>query len=727
GFRVTPKMGATVVTSLRLCTANDAEPRDPITYELSGSNESIDGPYTLIAKGNIVDFAGGTAWPRRTWSTTPMRFANTTSYLHYQLMFPTVRAPASANSMQIAEVELLMDVFKATAPNPANGGVITMPLFQWAKGDTAMFHDVYFGTGPDLTEADRRATRMPATVAMYYHVLPLEPGVTYYWRVDQIDAAGKVYTGDVWSVMMAPKKAYNPRPIDGDKWLPVNTQLSWTPGAGATSHEVFFGPDKQAVANRSASVAKGTTIAPNYDPKALQQNTTYYWAVDETAAGVKYPGDVWEFSTLGGGGGARGEYFVGASVIGTPVLSRIDSQVNINTTGGASPGPGVPGDTWSARWTADLDIAVAGTYTFSVNCFRGTRLWIDEKLIIDQWVGLATGTVTSEYFAVPLFLERGIHSLRLEFFTLGAGSAVAQLYWSTATMAKVIVPAGPLQPPLRARAVNPANQATGVQHDVVLVWGAGEKAVKHNVYFGDNAQAVAAATPASPVFQGAQAKDKTSFTPGKLEWNKTYYWRVDEVNDASADSPWKGTVWSFTTADFLVVDNMESYTDDEGNRIYESWIDGWTNKSGSVVGYLQAPFAEQTVVHTGRQAMPLEYDNTKAPFYSEAELVFAPTQDWTVNGVNTLVLFVRGLAANGAGPVFVAVEDSTGRKVVVTNPDATLVTRTAWTEWKVPLSQFTGVNAARVKKLYVGVGNRQSPAAGGAGRIYIDDIRVTRP
>ncbi|MBL7189186.1 MAG: hypothetical protein ISS70_22895 [Phycisphaerae bacterium] len=123
GLRVTPAMGPTVVTGLTFTTANDAETRDPVEYELSGSNESIDGPYTLIAAGPIVDFAGGTAWPRRTKNETPIEVANTVSYKHYRIMFPVVRDPGGANSMQIAEVELLAPVFKADAPIPADAAV----------------------------------------------------------------------------------------------------------------------------------------------------------------------------------------------------------------------------------------------------------------------------------------------------------------------------------------------------------------------------------------------------------------------------------------------------------------------------------------------------------------------------------------------------------------------------------------------------------------------------
>jgi hypothetical protein len=107
GIQVTPAVGATIVTGLTFTTANDAIERDPIAFELSGSNDGIDGPYTLIASGLIVDFAQEDAWPRFTMNETPIVFYNTTAYTNYQLMITTVRDPGSANSMQIAEIGLV--------------------------------------------------------------------------------------------------------------------------------------------------------------------------------------------------------------------------------------------------------------------------------------------------------------------------------------------------------------------------------------------------------------------------------------------------------------------------------------------------------------------------------------------------------------------------------------------------------------------------------------------
>jgi hypothetical protein len=278
-----------------------------------------------------------------------------------------------------------------------------------------------------------------------------------------------------------------------------------------------------------------------------------------------------------------------------------------------------------------------------------------------------------------------------------------------------------------ADAPHPPDYAVDVSQTSILRWSAAKVAASHDVYFGTDKDAVADANTAADVYMGRQALNQTVLDPGTLEQGKTYFWRIDEVNEADPGSPWRGRVWTFTTADFIVVDDMESYTDDEGNRIYQTWVDGYPDRNGATVGNLEGPFVEYAIVHGGRQSMPLNYDNTRQPFYSEAELDFSPAQNWTVNGGGMLVLFVRGNEANGGEALYVAVEDSAGKKAMATHPDAALATKTVWTEWKIPLSSFAGVSSARVKKLYLGLGDRTNPKAGGSGRIYIDDIRIEKP
>ncbi len=86
---------------------------------------------------------------------------------------------------------------------------------------------------------------------------------------------------------------------------------------------------------------------------------------------------------------------------------------------------------------------------------------------------------------------------------------------------------------------------------------------------------------------------------------------------------------------------------------------------------------------------------------------------------------MRGNLDNGAGTLTSA--SRTARQAGLrVHPDASILTSAVWTTWKVPLSQF-GVKATAIKKIVVGVGNHTAPAAGGKGRIYIDDICLVRP
>ncbi len=267
----------------------------------------------------------------------------------------------------------------------------------------------------------------------------------------------------------------------------------------------------------------------------------------------------------------------------------------------------------------------------------------------------------------------------------------------------------------------PVDKANDAAQSPTLTWMPGQGATKHQVFFGNNLDAVT---------QGAAGTDKgtlaeTSFAPGALDALTIYYWRVDEILTSGTKT---GPVWSFTT--YLSVDDFESYTDDMAAKttIFDTWIDGLTNGlSGSTVGNATAPFAEQKIVHSGKQSMPLDFNNVNAPFFSEADREFAPTMDWTASGADTLVLFVRGTPGNKPAPLYITVEDSAKKNATVVYPDSAIVGISKWTEWKIPLSSFAGVNLAKVKVLFIGVGDKKAPVAGGAGRIYIDDIYVTVP
>ena len=195
---------------------------------------------------------------------------------------------------------------------------------------------------------------------------------------------------------------------------------------------------------------------------------------------------------------------------------------------------------------------------------------------------------------------------------------------------------------------NPANGQTEVPRDVVLSWKPGIYADKHNVYFGTVFDDVneASITNWQKALARQNQEDTTYALPDLLEFGQTYYWRVDEVNAPPEVIIYKGDVWSFTIVNFLVVDDFEDYNEFEPNEIFSTWKDGWDEPTnGSIVSYPDPPYAEQSIVHSGQQAMPYFYDNSGTANYSEAERVFSPAQDWTREGVEKLSLWFRGYPA----------------------------------------------------------------------------------
>jgi hypothetical protein len=89
-----------------------------------------------------------------------------------------------------------------------------------------------------------------------------------------------------------------------------------------------------------------------------------------------------------------------------------------------------------------------------------------------------------------------------------------------------------------------------------------------------------------------------------------------------------------------------------------------------------------------------------------------------------------GIASNAPEPLYVAVSNATGQPAVVVNPDPNAATTTTWTQWVIPLSEFSdqGINLTNVDTLAIGLGTRGNMTVpGGSGEMYFDDIRLYRP
>jgi hypothetical protein len=695
---------------------------------------TMTAPYWVKVSRTGDTFAGAVSPDGKTWTEVGSDTASgipSTIYIGY----------AVTSSVAGKAVTAVFDrgPAKASEPSPADKAIhVSIPVLQWKPGVGAASHNLYYGLDPTPGQAQYVAN-LP--LAQNGYVCPLfDPDTTYYWRVDEIAADGKtVYTGDVWSFTSAPTTAYEPEPWDGLQGVDVEANLAWLPGVGAVSHDVYFGTDKAAVRAGDPTTSKGNQLTLKFEPGTLAPNTTYYWRIDEHSDdGTVRTGTIWSFKTVGPDIGVQTRYFKGTEAEGDPVLTQVENAIN-HDWGSGVVAAGLS-DNVSAIWTADLWAPFSQTYRLYVNTDDGSRLSLDGRLLLNRW----DSTVNE---AVDVDLVGGqIYRLQMVWHEDG-GSARALLSWESPSIPTQIIPAGPLLLPLWATAPYPANTSVDVPQDPLLHWSSGDSATDHDVYFGDDAEAVADAdTTTVGVYRGRQAADAVTYEPGTLEWGKTYYWRVDEVNAVEADSPWRGSVWSFTTADFIIVDDFESYTNDVTNRIFQTWIDGYGytepvavpgNGTGAVVGhdiwsasspYYGATIAETRIVHGGAQSMPMDYSNGASPFYSQADRTWAMPQDWTVNGMNTLVLYVRGLVTNGAAPLYVTIQDRNSRAATVTHPDAAVLTSVQWVEWKIPLNTFTdaGASVTAVKKMSIGAGDPKAPKAGGAGSLYLDDIRVIK-
>jgi hypothetical protein len=528
------------------------------------------------------------------------------------------------------------------------------------------------------------------------------------------------------------------------KFVKTDAELSWTAKWGAALYAAYFGTDAAEVAAATGATAAGKTT---FDPGPLEMDTKYYWRVD-TFDGLEWlTGDVWSFTTTRPGGGLVGEYAnYGGGVPNPPespfqnvTLTRIDPGINF-AWGNGSPEPGVVDeDNFAVRWTGELEVPLTGKYTFKTTTDDGVLLYVNGQEMADAWRNQSAALEQSGSIRL---VAGEFASIKMLYFATG-GNAQADLRWEHDLIPLEVVPAAALSPPLRAGLITPTNEATNVTQTPTLEWAAGGQAVQHDVYFGIDPDVVAAAdSGTADIYQGRQAE--TSFAPPKLAWDTTYYWRIDEVNDLNPDSPWKGSVWTFTTADFLIVDDFESY-DAYDDQIWWTWKDGLGfvahddepafngNGTGSAVGdETTVSFTEEGTRHGGAQAMPLFYDNNKvgAAKYSEAEMTLTSARDWTEEGVVELSLWFNGDPANSTESLYVAVSNAGGQPVVVVHQDPAATQIDGWTEWVIPLQTLAdqGIDLTDVDKIALGVGTRgNNTVPGGQGKMLYDDIRLYRP
>jgi len=589
------------------------------------------------------------------------------------------------------------------------------------------------------------------------HVNSIGIGLGTWGNMTIAGGSGKMYIDDIrlYRPRVVPSEMpLIPKPDDGQTgiWPGRPLRLSWSgTNTADISHNVYVGKIFDFVENADTTatgIFRGNQKDTHYDVSGLVPSTTYYWRVDEIAYdGTTHKGDVWRFTT--------------AEQIPDKILREVWSNVWGERVDDLRSNPRFPdnpdfteladwlsaprdsGDNYGQRFSGYLKPPVTGEYTFWISSDDNGEFWL--SIDDDPSTRILTASVPGwtdpyEWDKYPKQQSEQIRLLAGEKYYMealmkeGRGGDNLAVAWLPPGGTREIISAeyvelfpGSL---LSANMPNPANGQTDVDQELNLEWNASDNVLRHRVFFGHDFTEVMTAEPYAtfPEYKGRQTG--TTFDPGSLEWGMAYYWRVDEeITDGTVQ---KGPVWSFSTADFFKIDDFEDYDDNVagGTTVFHTWVDGWVNGTDSQVGgdsSLNGTFCETEIVHTGSQSMPLFFNMQRPGSTSDsrADRTFTPAFDLTVNGMDTLTLFVRGQADNDPAQLYVGLK--TRRSTVyVPFGDPTIVQSTSWVEVSIPLADFAPVKPGAVDGMFIRLGEPGARTRGNFGVIYIDDIRATK-
>ncbi|MBN1361866.1 MAG: discoidin domain-containing protein [Sedimentisphaerales bacterium] len=535
------------------------------------------------------------------------------------------------------------------------------------------------------------------------------------------------------------REAADPDPADGNPDVSAATLLSWTPGEFAATHNVYFGTrfdDVNAAGAGSGLLVASGQAANSYDPPGrLEFGQTYYWRVDEvngTPDATVYRGPVWSFT------GEPLAYAVPNVTATASIPFDADSGPDKTVDGSGLDPDGqhstLQPDMWLGIPEADEPVWIQYDFARPYK-LQGMHVW-NFNVTFESLIGFGLKDITIEYTAdgenwttwgdIELAQATGKVTYTGQSIDLGGTVATSIRINVNSTFGGAEYGLSEVRfnyLPTYATFPQPADGAADVSLSPVLTWHPGREAASHQVYFSADEEAIANGTALVDSVSG------NSYAVAAADIGATYYWRVDEVNEAQTPATWLGSVWSFTTQAYAVIEDFESYTDDDaaGQAIFQTWIDGFEIASnGSLVGHDNRPYAERINVHNGAKAMPLYYNNSGTAMSSEAQRTFETPQDWTAGGATTLVLYFYGSPDNDASePMWIRLTDQSGQTGQVTygtgaGEDPANQATAAWSEWSIPLAGF-GVDLTQITAITIGFGDAGPRSA---GLMRFDDLRL---
>jgi hypothetical protein len=515
--------------------------------------------------------------------------------------------------------------------DPPDGMQFVLPdvTFSWTPGFAAKLHTVYFG---DNFDDVNNAVGAPPTPDPIFAPSQVELGKTYFWRVDEFDGAA-THKGDVWSFTTVPEVAVDDPSLVG--WWRFDEGMGRTvvDHSGYGHHGIIQGDTIWAGGYAAGALdftGQDDYVETDYagvtgtNPRTMTAwiRTTEPGNVNILSWGENSAGQKWRMR-VDGTGGLRAEVNGGYNYGVTNIRDGRWHHVAVTWEDDGTPDAldfllYVDGQRDATADSLDetIDTATTGVVRIGESPWHGEPFvgLIDEVRIYDK-------VLTQEEIQLVMRVD-------------------PQLAWAPSPADESLAP------------MNVASTPS---------WSAGDGVSQYDVYFGADQAAVAAAddSDTTGIYRGRQSSTSYALPEGVDPDSGPFYWRVNSVaNDGTIVT---GRLWNFSVTDHALIDDFESYNDipagePGSNLVYVAWVDGFDNPSanGSTMGYVTGTSMERDTVLSGDQSVPFEYNNTTAGV-SEVVRTFAPAQDWTANGMQTLSLSFVGSAANVPGQLYIKV------------------------------------------------------------------------
>jgi hypothetical protein len=683
----------------------------------------------------------------------------------------------------------------ALAPDPADGALYsaTWVTLTWKPGDLAASHDVYLGDNfEDVNNGtgDTFRGNLPLDEPFYLagflgFAFPdgLVPGTTYYWRIDEVNDAdpNSPWKGEVWSLMVPPRTAYFPNPVDGAEFVDLDVRFTWTAGYGSKVHYVVFGEDFDEVSNAPS----GSQSTTSFNPGPLKLAKTYYWRVDESDGNETYKGQVWSFTTEGAVSGpspADGAVDIKPSVVLDWVAGAVATSHDVYFGTDADAVANATKDSPEYKGPKALGEESYGPGKLTMDT---TYFWrIDEVNDINPdspWLGHVWSFTTGDFFVIDDFEEYNNEDNQIWFAWhdgLGAG-----------------LPDTPDYLPGNETGSAVGNETTASYTEETIVHGGNQSMP---FAFDNNKQGYAMYSEVEYTLTDQRDWTEQGVTELSL-WFRGYPASVGSfMEDPAGTYTMTGSgadIWAVDgeeadqfhyafkmlngagsiTARVQSIENTNSWAK-AGVMIRETLEPDSAHAMmvvtpGSGISFQRRPGTGATSVDDTTAGIIAPYwvrverdlsgnfrayssvDGSNWQVQGSAELIQMATNvyiglaltshdpDLTCQAVFTNVTTTGqvsgqwmnqdiGIENNDAEPLYVAVSNAAGESAVVVHDDPAAAQIDTWTEWVIPLQTIAdqGINLTDVDSIAIGLGTKGNVTTpGGSGKMYFDDIRLYRP